>query len=196
MTEAAEENAAQSRVDEFAILIRALQHGETCQAEPGKCAAGAQQCTKVKGFSTHVRTCTNDQCQFPYCKDGKPALRHFQSCNDGLCRMCMPVRGITSRQLIHDTLALSLSLDAFLKKRDFLMLRKAVLPAGSPEIAVLTKALAINRIAIIETMQFIKLSVGFVLTALGVKDAAPPSSSSSSSSSSASAESSKRQKTT
>ena len=74
--------------DQQRLLL--LHHANKCKVV-GPCPV-TLDCADMKKLWVHMRTCSNANCQIPYCFSSRSILQHHRNCKNPKCPVCGPVR--------------------------------------------------------------------------------------------------------
>ncbi|KHG19766.1 Histone acetyltransferase HAC1 -like protein [Gossypium arboreum] len=75
-----------------------LRHARSCKASEGKCDS---YCFTVRKLLSHMNKCESSQCSYPRCRPSKILIRHYKTCTNPTCPVCVPVKNFIQAQKAH-----------------------------------------------------------------------------------------------
>ncbi|MFQ6644230.1 hypothetical protein Gotur_017922, partial [Gossypium turneri] len=75
-----------------------LRHARSCKASEGKCDG---YCFTVRKLLSHMNKCESSQCSYPRCRPSKILIRHYKTCTNPTCPVCVPVKNFIQAQKAH-----------------------------------------------------------------------------------------------
>ncbi|KAG4196622.1 hypothetical protein ERO13_A06G182500v2 [Gossypium hirsutum] len=75
-----------------------LRHARSCKASEGKCDG---YCFTVRKLLSHMNKCESSQCSYPRCRPSKILIRHYKTCTNPTCPVCVPVKNFIQAHKAH-----------------------------------------------------------------------------------------------
>ncbi|KAE8689516.1 Histone acetyltransferase HAC12 [Hibiscus syriacus] len=73
-----------------------LRHARSCKASEGRCNA---YCFTARKLLSHMDKCESSKCSHPRCHPSKILIRHYKTCVNSTCPVCVPVKNYLQAQV-------------------------------------------------------------------------------------------------
>ncbi|KAE8655510.1 Histone acetyltransferase HAC12 [Hibiscus syriacus] len=73
-----------------------LRHARSCKASEGRCNA---YCFTARTLLSHMDKCESSKCSHPRCHPSKILIRHYKTCANSTCPVCIPVKNYLQAQM-------------------------------------------------------------------------------------------------